>query len=212
MAADWATVVGSLGGVLLGAAIPWVREALREKENRQKGALYLSVMVSAHLDRLAYRCQIVAFDDGMEEGRPAGENGEFLAPTTRPPTFDPLEFDVEWKTLPAETMRRILEIPHKLEQLERKLDIIWANEDPWDRGEYFWTRRHQYASLGLEISDMNRALQDISSPDRDPEQNEIQRNVSLRSVIRQVSEERAAYAVIVQTDHDERQRRAAANG
>jgi len=209
MAADWATVVGSLGGVLLGAAIPWVREALREKENRQKGALYLSVLVTAHLDRLAHRCLIVALDDGTEYGRPAGEDGETYVPTTRLPDFDPLALDVEWKTLPPEIMRGILEIPHKLEQLERELDTIGANIDPWDTGEYFWFRQSEYATLGLAVSELNRLLRKISDPDDSLGQNDIDRNIALRRQICKIHEERAAYDLILQQSREEARRRAA---
>ena len=64
-----------LVGVWLGGKWTWKREEERERGREMKESTYLAILVVAHLDCFANACVSVAFDDGTEEGRPAGTKG-----------------------------------------------------------------------------------------------------------------------------------------
>ena len=151
------TAGAGLGGVWLGGRLTWKREEARERARELKEATYLAILVVAHVDRFANSCLHVAFDDGTEEGRPAGSQGCW-APTVTPPVFDPLSFDVNWKALPADLMYDILGMPYRIEQLEQDIAEVYEHDGPPDYSEYFWERRRGWAVLGLEFSELARRL------------------------------------------------------
>lgn len=163
MAIEWSlvqsaiTAVAGLGGVWLGGRLTWEREEKRERARELKEATYLAILVVAHLERFADSCLTVAFDDGTEEGRPAGSLGCW-EPTVTPPIFDPLSFDVNWKALPSDLMYDILGMPYRIEQLEHDIAKVYEDDGPPDYTEYFWERRRGWAVLGLEFSELARRL------------------------------------------------------
>lgn len=163
MAIEWSlvqsaiTAVAGLGGVWLGGRLTWEREEKRERARELKEATYLAILVVAHLERFADSCLTVAFDDGTEEGRPAGSLGCW-EPTVTPPIFDPLSFDVNWKALPSDLMYDILGMPYRIEQLEHDIAKVYEDDGPPDYTEYFWERRRGWAVLGLEGTVKNKAV------------------------------------------------------
>lgn len=164
------TASAGLGGVWLGGRLTWQREEARERAREMKEATYLAILVVAHLERFANACLDVAFDDGTEEGRPAGSNGCW-APTVTPPSFNPLSFDVNWKVLPSNLMYDILGMPYRIEQLEHDIMQVYEHDGPPDYGEYFWARQYGYAVLGLEFSELGRRLRahaQLPAPPEEP--------------------------------------------
>jgi hypothetical protein len=135
-----------------------MREIRRERERIKKESSYLSILVIAHLDRFVDGCVQVSFDDGTSEGQPAGQNREFHEVTVRPPTFDPLSLDVDWKVLPVDLMYDILNLPYRTEQLANYVAHTGEFDDPPDYIEFFRARRHGYAVLGLEVSSIATSL------------------------------------------------------
>jgi hypothetical protein len=147
-----------LGGVFLGGWLTSRREAQQERRRLQRDGCYLAALVVAHLDRFVDGCVSVACDDGTAEGLPAGGDGRYHEVTENPPTFDPLELNVDWKVLPPALMASILQLPFRIEQLERSLDNILQYDSPPDYPDFFYTRQVCYAEMGLDVSDVIRQL------------------------------------------------------
>jgi hypothetical protein len=147
-----------LGGVWLGGWLTSRREARRERDGLRREAHYLAALVVAHLDRFANGCLPVACDDGTKEGHPAGGGGDYCQSTVSPPTFEPLELEVNWKVLPPALMAEILQLPFRVEQLEHNLSGIWEFDEAPEYTEFFWARQERYAELGLEVSRLTQRL------------------------------------------------------
>ncbi|SDZ72072.1 hypothetical protein SAMN05518854_1226 [Variovorax sp. YR266] len=183
-----------IGGVLLGNSFLTIKEVVASHFKRKKDAEYLAIIVVSHLDRFATGCLQVAYDDGTEEGRPAGNNGSYWAPTTKPPTLEPLDIKVEWKSLPRDLMYAVLQIPDKQEHLSHELSGVYEFDDFPEYTEYFRARRHGYAELGLEVSEVARKLRKHA---RMPIEKLVpgvwNREIALREAMEKIIEERAAY-------------------
>lgn len=152
------SAAAGLGGVGLGGWLTSRREERLEHNRLQREAYYLAALVAAHLDRFANGCLPVAYDDGTQEGLPAGGNGEYHRSTVSPPEFEPLELDVDWKVLPPTLMAEILQLPFRVEQLEHNLTGIWEFDDGPEYVEFFWARQERYAELGIEVSELAQRL------------------------------------------------------
>lgn len=182
-----------LVGVWLGGRWTWKREEERERGREMKEATYLAILVIAYLDRLANACLSVAFDDGTDEGRPAGSQGCW-APTVTPPIFDPLSFDVNWKSLPSDLMYDILGMPYRIEQLGQELINIYEYDSPPDYSEYFWARQHGWAVLGLEVSELAQRLRAHASlPDRPQKAGAWNRDDQMRGQRDKIEREKNAW-------------------
>lgn len=198
MPIEWGVIQSAISasaglvGVWLGGRLTWQREAKREMERNLKEASYLAILVVAHLDRLATACLHVAYDDGTEEGRPAGSGG-CHASTVSTPNFDPLEIDVNWKALPQKLMYDILGLAYRIEQLNREVAQEWL-DDPPEYTEFFWARRYGYAVLGLTILELAQRLREHASlPPLSQEQDGSNRDFQLREQRDKVTDERKAY-------------------
>lgn len=180
-------------GVLLGNSFLTIKEVFVSHFKRKKDCEYLAIVVVSHLDRFANGCLHVAYDDGTTEGRPAGGNG-YSYPTTKPPTLEPLDIKVEWKSLPRDLMYSVLRIPDKGEHLSRQLSGVYEFDDPPDYGEYFWTRRYGYAELGLEVSEVAKKLRKHAGMSvKESAHDEWNREIAFREIMDKVTEERGAY-------------------
>ncbi|MEI7296256.1 hypothetical protein WCQ02_29285 [Paraburkholderia tropica] len=188
------SATAGISGVLLGNSFVAIKEWLVGRSKRGKDAAYLSIIVVSHLERFANGCLHVAFDDGTSEGRPAGRNGEEYQSTTRPPEFQPLDIQVEWKVLPNELMYEILRLPDQREQIQSRLGGIAEYDDDYpDHTEYFWVRRRDYAELGLRASDLVKRLHTYAGiTAENPKPGEWSRDEGLRDVIERIDGERAA--------------------
>ncbi|WP_233850461.1 hypothetical protein [Paraburkholderia sp. HD33-4] len=189
------SAAAGITGVLLGNSFAAVKEWLVSRSKRRKDTAYLAIIVVSHLDRFANGCFHVALDDGTEEYGPAGDNGEEYAPTTKPPKFQPLDIDVEWKVLQRDLMYAILQLPDQREQIENRLAGIALYDDDYPyHTEYFWARRRDYAELGLLASDLARRLRKLAGmPFEEPKPGEWCRDEELRNVIKKIDDARDAY-------------------
>lgn len=182
-------------GVLLGNSFVTIKELLINRAKRSKDIAYLAIIVVSHLDRFANGCRHVAYDDGTAYGQPAGRDGEECAPTTKPPEFQPLDIDVEWKALPRDLMYSIMRLPDESEQIQNRLAGIDEFDDDYpDHTEFFWVRRREYAALGLKASELARRLRrHAGMPLDEPAPGEWNREQGMREVIQTIDDKRAAY-------------------
>ncbi|SAL59706.1 hypothetical protein [Caballeronia humi] len=118
---------------------------------------YLAILVVAHLDRLVDGCVAVVSDDGTSYGQPAGKDG-CHEPTVEMPTFEPLSWEVNWKSLPPKLMYEIINLHYTIEVLNHKIANAAGHDSPPDYADYFWERRHGYAVLGLHVSNFAKEL------------------------------------------------------
>lgn len=186
------SATAGISGVLLGNSFVAIKEWLVGRSKRGKDAAYLAILVVSHLERFANGCLHVALDDGTEEGRPAGRNGEELQPTTRPPDFQPLDIQVDWKVLSNELMYEILRLPDQREQIQNRLGGIaeYENDYPFHT-EYFWVRRRDYAELGLRASRLAKRLHRYAGMTVEiPKAGEWSRDEELREVMERIDHER----------------------
>lgn len=189
------SATAGIGGVLLGNSFVAIKEWFVTRSKRKTETAYLAIIVVSHLDRFASDCLGVAMDDGTEYGRPASGNGQEYAPTTKPPVFRPLEIEVEWKVLPPDLMYLILRMPDLVDQIQSRLARILEFDDDFpDHAEYFWTRRRDFADLGLQVSVLARRLRaHAQMPICEPKQGEWCRDEEFRNVIATIDGERRAY-------------------
>lgn len=181
-----------LTGVWLGGHLTSRREERRQKAERQLAATYLATLVLAHLDRLVEECVDVSFDDGASEGRPAGEDGYSQA-TTSTPCFEPLSLEVDWKAISADVMYDLLNLPHRIHELQRYLNNP-GFDDPPDYADYFWTRRYEFAQLGLDVIALaSRLRSNAGLPPPTPGPGGQQSDALLRERKDQLAEVRRAF-------------------
>jgi hypothetical protein len=186
------SAAAGISGVLLGNVFTLIKDLAIHRSKRQKDTAYLAIIVVSHLDRFATGCLAVALDDGTESGRPAGRNEEEYVATVKPPVFQPLDIDVEWKVLPQKLMYSILQLPDQREQIQISLAGMaeYDNDYP-DHTDYFWTRRHGYAELGLRASDLARRLRKHAAiPIQEPKPGVWNRDQEMRDVIVKIADER----------------------
>ena len=183
------SAIAGLAGVTIGAFLTYLKNKHAERLKDRKDGAYLAILVVSHLDRFTNGCWYVALDDGTSEGHPAGGDGTHQA-TVKPPSFKPLEIAVEWKALPQDLMYDILQIPDMQDHLEYRL----ANpglDDPPDYRDFFWTRKRDYAELGLHVSSVAKRLRrHAGMPIVESPPGEWNREVSLQEIIAQVDKER----------------------
>jgi len=156
------TAVSGLAGVALGGFLTSNRDRSREAASNAKAANYLAILVVAHLDRFVDGCVNVVGDDGTSYGQPAGEGGVH-EPTVDRPKFDPLAIDVDWKSLPADLLYPILNLPYQIETLEHHIGAVAEFDHPPDYVDTFWARQHGYALLGLRVSSLATRLRDYAN-------------------------------------------------
>lgn len=133
---------------------------LSEAASREIDLAHLVLVATGELDRYASQCLSVAYDDGTEEGQPAGSNDEHVA-TVDVPMFDPLALKVNWQVLREDLLQEVFHLP------ERAARVSWAVQRQYDLADqptytqYFWERRQRYAQLGLFVSNLVRDLQQL---------------------------------------------------
>lgn len=161
------SALSGLGGVWLGGALTSRREGRRERDEAAKERAYLAVLVTAHLQRFVDGCVSVLDDDGTSYGQPAGEDGHH-EPTVETPSFEPLKFAVNWKSLPPQLMDDIVSLPYHIESLNRHIASVGEFDDPPDFSDYFFVRQHGYAMLGIKVSALAHRLRQHAGLDVAP--------------------------------------------
>lgn len=146
-------------GVVIGVAATGLKEWLATFLYRQKRANYLAIRVITILDTFIVRCNSVAYDDGTHHGQP--DQDGFHRPQVELPEFDPLSFDVDWKSIPSNLMYEILIFPSKIESSRRIICVIDEHDyDPPEFPEYFEERQYQYSLLGIKAFEIIERLRE----------------------------------------------------
>lgn len=141
--------LAAIAGLWLASWLTELREGRKEKIRIDKEAIYIAILVTAHLERVVSSCLQIAYDDGMVEGHPSGPHGTYL-PTAATPVFDPLQIETDWRLLPNKLMQTVLELPHKIERLKNNHAGIADLDFAPDYTDYFRTRQYDFAKLGLD--------------------------------------------------------------
>lgn len=147
------TAAAGFGGVWYGQKYSAHKDAKQAEQDAKQAererALVASVVID-HLERYINGCVSVAYDDGTEYGRPAGEHG-YSQTTTTPPEFDPHKLDLNWSILPPDLIYDIFAIRSRQEHIQSYLDSE-GFDDPPDFSEFFWTRSLLFAKLGQQVT------------------------------------------------------------
>lgn len=149
----WAALIGGVSGVISA----WVTSLLTTRgaaaastRDDRRRSQFVAVQVGPTLRQFAETCLAASYDDGCDEGRPAGEGGEAEA-TVR---VDPFKRDdiqgVDWQSLPAALMVDILTFEQKHQVIGVELSDWHAYYDPPDHPEYFSDRQWLYVGLGID--------------------------------------------------------------
>lgn len=183
------SAAAGISGVLLGNTFVLIKEWWMKRKTTGQDTTYLGIIVVSHLDRFAAECYDVCQDDGTCQGQPAGKEGHYET-TTLPPIFRPLELNVDWRLLPKDLMYSVLRIPDLQDQLHGKLQGIQDfNYDPPYYTEYFRARMRGYAVLGLQVSEMVKALRlHAGLPADNPLPGEWSRDQGMGDVIASIDE------------------------
>jgi len=188
----WISALFGLIGVTLGAALTYLREYVTQQKREKKDAAYLAVVVAGALDRFSAECVRVVADDGLSRGQ-RDESG-FLSAQVKTPTFQPEPLGVDWKSVPADLMYPILDLPYRIEMANRKIhDTAEYQAEPPDYDEFFEDRQFEYAVLGLDASALATKLRrHIGFPDRPTSQwDPLAYMADVKSKIEEAREERA---------------------
>lgn len=145
-------VIGLLG-VALGGLIAIAKEFIVGWTERQRVGRYAAMRIVCVLDEFIERCVWVVLDDGTSEGEPAGRSasGElYCYPVVDQP--DPPRFpdDIDWTSIDADLMYRILALPNLARQTEAYISSEAEHSYPPDHDPIFNARWEGYANLGLE--------------------------------------------------------------
>lgn len=142
-------LVGVALGVLLGILKDWIFQ----KAKRKKEYEYLAIRVACELDRFVYRCVDVANDDGTSYGQ-YDKDGRARIQVT-PPSFNPHDLDVDWRSLPSNLMYEILNLPNKIEIANEFISSVFDHvAGPPYYEEGFEARQLHYSELGLLAMDL----------------------------------------------------------
>lgn len=183
--------IAAIVGVLYASRLTEKREGKIEKVRVDKEAIYIAILIKAHLDRVVASRLQVAFDDGTSEGYPAGKDRETYQVTTSTPVFDPLAIESDWRVLPTELMQGILELPHRIDRLNNSHDSHAEYEGPPDFGDYFQIRQYDYALLGIDTTKLMFDLRKHAGlPLIEPREGEWSRGDMFLQKIKQIDEKR----------------------
>ena len=181
-------------GLRIASQLTEERDNKKEKARTEKESVYIAILLTAHLEKVIQSCLLVAFDDGTEEGRPAGDGVYYYAVTMPSPVFDPLAIEGYWRALPVELMQGILELPDKIDRLSRRHQSIYANDDPPDYAEFFEARQYDYATLGLDTTKLMFDLRKHAGiPLKEGGEGEWSRDQMFHDKIKKIDENRRAY-------------------
>lgn len=147
-----AEAIFGLIGVVVGALITGAKDLWIGWYSRKKKQEYLAIRVATYMDYFCERCADVAGDSGEPD-----QHG-CLHTTVAQPDFDLDSIEVDWKSISADLMYRILNFSNLLETAKNKIRDAGEYADPPDYEEGFEERQYQYAELGLEAYDIATVL------------------------------------------------------
>ncbi|NOS87806.1 MAG: hypothetical protein HOP34_04575 [Methylococcaceae bacterium] len=149
-----------LVGVVLGVFLNALKEWWFQRGQNRKDLVYLTIRFACVLDTFVNSCVDVVADDGLCNGQP-DPNGD-CSIQVKTPKFEPLEIEVEWKSLPSELMYELLNFPNLIESANHTIDDAFEYlAIPPDYAEGFEKRQIQYANLGLKAHALSEKLRKI---------------------------------------------------
>lgn len=153
-------VIGFIG-VLVGVVATVGKDVVSYWTGRRNAGRYAAVRIVCLLDRYVEKCVEVVGDDGTAEGRPAGRTlggEEYYDPqvaTPEPPVFPD---DIDWTSISADLMYRVLALPNLALGTERFIIAASEYSFPPDYAPVFQARWEGYADLGVEALSIVAAL------------------------------------------------------
>jgi hypothetical protein len=187
------SLIAAIVGLRIASQLTEERDNKKEHRRIEKESVYIAILLTAHLEKLIQSCLMVAYDDGTEENQPAGGDGLHQV-TVSTPVFEPLQIDADWRSLPVELMQGILELPDKIDRLNRCHYSIYAEDFPPDFADFFEARQYDYAQLGLETTKLMFDLRGYAGiPLKAPKANVWSRDQMFNDKIKKIEENRQAY-------------------
>lgn len=151
------TAIIGLVGVALGVLLGILKDWLLHEAKRKKDYEYLAIRVACELDRFVYRCVDIVHDDGTYLGQ-YDKDGQARI-QVQAPEFNPLDLDVDWKSLPSNLAYEILNLPIKIEIADDAISRIRdAVAMPPFYDEMFEARHLNYCDLGLQALELAKRL------------------------------------------------------
>jgi hypothetical protein len=153
-------LIGFLG-VLVGASLTMVRDAVAHWFNRRRRAHYAAVRIICALDQFVEASVEVVDDDGTCHGRPAGrtDQGEEYH-QAQVALLDPPQYpdDIDWTSINPALMHRCLALPNSVSKTNRIIHYEAEHSSPPDYIEIFDARQLGYIALGSEAQSIADAL------------------------------------------------------
>ena len=131
-------------GVIIGAAITWVKELWSEHRKRKTESTYIAIRCISILEKFFDGCVDVALGQEYTDQQGCRQTN-IEAPVI---CFDALS--VNWNALPFQTLYSILSFPDEVKQAEALIDSICEHvAGAPDYDEYHTARHLEYSTLGL---------------------------------------------------------------
>ncbi|MEF1172138.1 hypothetical protein [Vibrio sinaloensis] len=142
-----------LVGVIVGALVTGLKDGVKSYLSRKARKKYLATRVVSMLEIFIDNCALVLGDDGTIGGQPTGDGAYY--PQVKTPTFEPLLLDVDWLSIDANLMHRILYLPNEIYMADSKIQSIWDyNPDPPEHPKIFEERYYQYSRLAIKANEI----------------------------------------------------------
>jgi hypothetical protein len=142
-------LIGVVVGALVSGLKDWVTSYFSMKAKRK----YLATRVISMLEIFVDNCALVMNDDGTVYGMP-DKDGCFF-PQVEPPVFQPLTLDVDWLSIDANLMHKILYLPNEIYMVDSKIQSIWKYSATLPHNEEIFSERYyQYAKLAVKANEI----------------------------------------------------------
>jgi hypothetical protein len=148
-------VVVVLGG-LVGFILTLLKESVAAKKSKAAETYYLAIIVTSSIEQFIVGCREVVSDNGIED-----QDG-YTYYNSKPPSFTPLELDVDWKILPQHLLYNLLNLPQLVHEANLYISAVsdYAATPP-DFSEFYEARATKYAALGLLAIQMSEQLREL---------------------------------------------------
>jgi len=150
----------TLTGIWLAHRFTLLREKQASDDKLERERLFIATELITLLEQYAEDCAAVASDDGEPFYEPNRQE-ERVAKTSFPV---PLNFGTvsgDWRSLPADLMYRIRELPVLRNEAMRAIDDAGKNSFPPVHDEYFSARQYEFSRLGLKAIHLARLLRKL---------------------------------------------------
>ncbi|MBE3654829.1 hypothetical protein [Vibrio navarrensis] len=145
-------VIG-LVGVIVGALVTGLKDWITSYLSKKARKKYLATRVVSMLEIFVDNCALVLSDDGTVCGQP--DKDGYYYPQVKTPTFEPLLLDVDWLSIDANLMHKILYLPNEVYMADSKIQSIWDyNPNHPEHPEIFEERYYQYSRLAIKANEI----------------------------------------------------------